>query len=106
MTQRKNPFADPDALVDYGLRGRDIVVVNTPIPPRVPPRTPPRTEPASGVGQTYILMNSITTYALGVHALREACVAERNSMHPQYARPDGSSIYRPHTFKEGITARL
>ncbi len=103
---RKNPFADPDALVDYGLRGRDIVIVNTPIPPRVPSRTPPKTESVSVGAGVYILMDQTSRYALGVHALRDACVAERNLVHPQYTRGAGSGIYRPFTFKEGIKARV
>ncbi|MBI5002685.1 J domain-containing protein, partial [Candidatus Woesearchaeota archaeon] len=54
----------------------------------------------------YILMNIAPTYARGVHALHTACVAENNLNHPKYICPDGSSIYRPLTFKEGIVARL
>ncbi len=103
---RKNPFADPDALVDYGLRGRDIVVVNTPIPPRVPRRTPPRIEPVPIGAGAYILMDQTSKYALGVHALRDACIAENNANHPKHRTSAGQELYRPLTFEEGAIARL
>lgn len=54
----------------------------------------------------YILMPKTSTYALGVHALQQACQQEQNARHPQFVRPDGSMIYRPLTFKETIQARV
>jgi hypothetical protein len=54
----------------------------------------------------HVLMPQIGTYAKGVHALREACKAEGNSVHPTFTRDDGSQIYCPLTFKENIEARV
>ena len=65
----------------------------------------PRTGSSLADGQ-YILMPQTANYALGVHALRDACNADPTSLHPQYVLPDGSAIYRPLTFKETIEARV
>ncbi|MEK6922017.1 MAG: DnaJ domain-containing protein [Nanoarchaeota archaeon] len=46
-----------------------------------------------------------STYARGVHALREACVAENNLQHPKYTS-DGTVIYRPLTLRENLIGRL
>ena len=54
----------------------------------------------------YILMPRTATYAQGLHALRNACQADVNSVHPTFTLDDGSNIYRPLTFKEDITARV
>jgi len=54
----------------------------------------------------YILMPRTATYAQGLHALRNACQADANSVHPVFTLDDGSKIYRPLTFKEDITARV
>ncbi len=75
-----------------------------PVPPRVPP-TPPRGSALPSDVQ-YILMDRTSGYALGVHALREACDADSASPHPKYVLADGSSVYRPLTFKENIEARV
>ncbi len=74
------------------------------VPPRMPP-IPPRGSALPSDVQ-YILMDSVSTCALGVHALREACDADSASPHPKYVLADGSSVYRPLTFKENIEARV
>jgi hypothetical protein len=47
MTSPINPFADPDHLIDYGLRGRDVVL--GPYKPR-PPKPPAQPEPGASGG--------------------------------------------------------
>ena len=54
----------------------------------------------------YVLMPEAKTYALGVHALQEACTKENNQNHPKFTLPDGKTVYRPLTFKENGLARL
>ena len=54
----------------------------------------------------YLLMQRMPTYAQGVHALRNDCIAVNNPIHPQYTLSDGSKIYRPLTFKETIEGRV
>jgi len=54
----------------------------------------------------YILMPEAKTYALGVHALQEACIKENNQNHPKFTLPNGKIVYRPLTFKENCLARL
>ncbi|MFH1455976.1 MAG: hypothetical protein ABIF40_03435 [archaeon] len=44
------------------------------------------------------------TYALGVHKLRNEC--NSSNSHPKLTLSNGSSIYRPLTFKETIEARV
>ena len=71
----------------------------------------PSTPPVTGSGSpafsgAYILMDRTSTYALGVHALQEACQQEGNTAHPHSIADDGSRIYRPLTFKENIEARV
>lgn len=70
----------------------------------------PRPEPISHDKETiegrYILMPRTATYAQGLHALRNACQADVNSVHPDFMLDDGSKVYRPLTFKEDITARV
>ena len=96
--------------------------VNPPPPPApgMPLGTPaggtargasPSTPPVTGSGSpafsgAYILMDRTSTYALGVHALQEACQQEGNTAHPHSIADDGSRIYRPLTFKENIEARM
>lgn len=99
-----NPFADKDALIDYGVRGRDIVIPTTPRPPRIRNPGPPPCHVVTG-GGIYFLMDKTSTYAQGVHALREACVTEGNPVHPKYRSPSGE-LYRQLTFKEDLKARL
>lgn len=55
---------------------------------------------------TYGLLPQQSSYALGVHALNEACRAEADPVHPQFVLPDGSMVYRPLTFKETIEAMV
>ncbi len=80
-----------------------------PVPKAKPVQgTPPITTPAVSSPEftgEYILMPQTRTYALGVHTLQEACVAENNHNQPQYTLPDGSIIYRPNIFLENILAR-
>ena len=45
----------------------------------------------------YILMPRTSTYALGVHALQEACTPDD---------PQHNGVYRPLTFKENLQARV
>ena len=52
-----------------------------------------------------ILMPQVDTYALGVEALRNACVAENNPRQPKVVI-DGRELYRPNTFLENIEARI
>lgn len=54
----------------------------------------------------HIFMKYARTYAQGVHALHEACVAENNLQHPRYACADGTVRYRPFTLREDLIARL
>ena len=54
----------------------------------------------------YVLMDKTNTYALGVQALLEACGKELHSPHPIFTKDNGSTIYRPLTFKETIEARV
>lgn len=78
--------------------------------PRTPRTPPPPLTPPPGLNPKiegdYILMPQTGTYALGVHALQEACKAENNTAHPQFTRNNGSRIYRPLTFRENIQARV
>ncbi len=70
----------------------------------------PQPEPIShekkAIDGRYILMPRAATYAQGLHALRNACQADENSVHPFFTLDDGSKVYRPLTFKEDITARV
>ena len=71
--------------------------------------TPDETEtelilPATNFTGSYTLIRA-NTYALGLHALRKACIAENNQEHPNYT-VRGSIIYIPLTFKENIEARV
>ena len=70
--------------------------------PEVPPAPTDTTQSAG----KYILMPQTKTYALSLHALQEACVAEKNSNHPQFTLQDNCKVYRPLTFKENIQARV
>lgn len=74
------------------------------VPLRVPP-LPPKSS-ALPTDIQYILMAQTSTYALGAHALQETCNADVASPHPKYVFADGSSVYRPLTFKEDIEARV
>lgn len=76
-----------------------------PAPALQKPKPKPQHEPSMIEG-TYILMPQVSTYALGVHALQEACKAETHSPHPQFILDDESLIYRPLSFKETIEARV
>ncbi|MBI4980663.1 hypothetical protein HZC30_03860 [Candidatus Woesearchaeota archaeon] len=64
--------------------------------------------PASSnlITDRYILMPKASTYALGLHTLQEACVAERNQHQPQLILPDQRKVYRANTFLENILARM
>ena len=80
--------------------------------PSKPPKgnPDPDPDPASdnrliSVGN-YILMSQTSTYALGLHALQEACQKENNQHHPQITLPDGRKVYRANTFLEDILARM
>ncbi len=53
----------------------------------------------------YELMEETSTYAEGVHALREACEHD-SSTHPLFVRDDESRIYRPLTFREVLQAKV
>lgn len=70
-----------------------------------PPESTPRTPPPLSEG-IYNLMSQTSTYALGVHALREACAAKSSSPHPTIEVPTTEILYRPLTFKENIEARV
>ena len=74
----------------------------TPTTSPQPPGNIPGSENVSGI---YNLVSG-DTYALGVHALREACVNDPNSAQLLFTKDDGSEIYRPLTFKETIRARV
>ena len=52
------------------------------------------------------LMPQTNTYALGLHALQEACINENNQNHPQLIIAHSSKVYRPLSFKENIQARV
>jgi hypothetical protein len=52
----------------------------------------------------YDLMPKTSTYAHGVHSLREACDTDSGTAHPMFVRDDGNKIYRPLTFKETLQA--
>ena len=73
--------------------------------PALPQHEPISHEKEATEGR-YILMPRTATYAQGLHALRNACQADENSVHPVFTLDDGSKIYRPLTFKEDITARV
>ena len=75
----------------------------TPVPTSKPEPAPQHREKTEG---RYILMPRATTYAQGFHALRNACQADENSVHPLFTLDGGSEIYRPLTFKENIGARV
>ena len=75
------------------------------ISPTKSPKSTPKEEPSIIEG-TYILMPQVSTYALGVHALQEACKSETDSPHPQFILDDESLIYRPLTFKENLEVRV
>jgi len=51
-------------------------------------------------------MPQTDTYALGLHALKEACIKENNPNHPQFTLSNRRKIYRPLTFKENVQARV
>ena len=63
-------------------------------------------KPLVASGSGYALMDRTKTYALGVYALREACVNDSDCGHPKFVKKGDSSIYRPLTFEENIRARL
>lgn len=71
-------------------------------------RTPPL-KPANRslfpADASLIIMPTTVTYAQGVQALQTACAVDACA-HPQFAKPDGSLVYRPLTFKENIAARV
>ncbi len=75
------------------------------LPPEPIEPTPRTTAPPLSEG-IYHLMSQTSTYALGVHALREACAAESSSPHPTIEIPTVGITYRPLTFKENIEARV
>ncbi|MDO8656225.1 MAG: hypothetical protein Q7K45_03225 [Nanoarchaeota archaeon] len=75
----------------------------TPVPE--PPEPIPRAVTPNLAEGVYDLMSQTSTYALGVHALQEACIAESSSLHPMIELAAGK-IYRPLTFKENIEARV
>ncbi|MDP3734319.1 MAG: hypothetical protein Q8R37_03750 [Nanoarchaeota archaeon] len=54
----------------------------------------------------YNLMPQVDTYAQGVHQLRQHCKQETSITHPTFTGADGTTIYRPLTFKENILARV
>ena len=68
-----------------------------------PPIIPPASSSVSSGG--YILMPQTNTYALGVHALQEACIAENNPHQPKVVI-NGREVYRANTFLENILARM
>jgi hypothetical protein len=74
----------------------------------VPQREPEQSvvqPPSTLSGGTYIWMGPASTYAEGVHALREACSSDPRNAHPTFTQDDGTSIIRPLTFRETIEAR-
>ena len=79
-------------------------------PPVEPDGGTPPPDPGTPAGERfsgkYLLMAEASTYANGLHALREACEQNNNPVHPKFVRDDGSEIYRPLTFKENIAARV
>src|SRR3989344_2786195 len=74
--------------------------------PALPKPGPNGTQKKEELESRYILMPRADTYAQGLHALRNACQADANSVHPTFTLDDGSNIYRPLTLKEDITARV
>lgn len=60
--------------------------------------------PAPPPERSYILMPLPSTYAEGVHALQEACIAEQNPLHPKYRLANGEEVYRSLNFKETFQA--
>ena len=72
------------------------------------PAIPPDPLPASpNFTGNYILMpKTSSTYALGLHALQEACIQENNQNQPQIVIPDNRKVYRANTFLENILARM
>jgi len=105
-TLTKNPWGyvrvDPETL-------KDNPYVN-PVAPREPPAVDPTPDPeptpptpSQPINGRYIEMPRADTYGLGVQALQQACIQERNLNHPIYG---SSGIYRPLTFKETIEARV
>jgi hypothetical protein len=69
----------------------------------------PNTTSSSSLISTgnYILMPQANTYALGLHALQQACIAEGDKcQQPQIQLPDGRKVYRANTFLENILARM
>jgi len=67
------------------------------------PATPPSSIAVAG---EYILMSQTSTYALGMHALQEACQKKHNPNQPKITLPNGREVYRSNTFLENILARI
>ena len=86
--------------IDYdAVRAEEEALKNS--RPSPEPAPAPSRSPLDGL---YILMPHTGKYALGVHALQDACSKDPTSTHPQSTLPDGSRIYRPLTFKENVEA--
>ncbi|MBI2146178.1 hypothetical protein HYU22_02470 [Candidatus Woesearchaeota archaeon] len=71
-----------------------------------PPEPIPGVTTPNVTERVYELMGQTSTYALGVHALQEACSAESSSLHPMIKFATAESVYRPLTFRENIEARV
>ncbi|MDP3733682.1 MAG: hypothetical protein Q8R37_00470 [Nanoarchaeota archaeon] len=54
----------------------------------------------------YQFLPEINTYPLGVHQLQQFCEQKKSTTHPTFTRVDGTTIYRPLTFKENMLARV
>lgn len=66
----------------------------------------PASESSNIMGGTYTQLPKADTYAVGVVALRTQLNANPSNAHPQFILPNGSSVYRPLTFRENIEARI
>src|SRR3972149_3420352 len=70
------------------------------------PNKEPTDEDKDSSTEEIILMDKTDKYALGVHSLREACINDPLNCQPQFTLANGSSVYRPCTFKETLEKRI
>jgi len=85
----------------------DSIKNNPYLNPVQPSTSPPIAEPPIIVSNgEYIKLTKTDTYAKGVVALQAFLKANSSDAHPKFTLSNGSSVYRPLTFKENIEARV
>ena len=110
MTHTLKPLPVNSKLISVKKALAELRDYKPPVEPDSGTPPPPGTGTDAGDSEQfsgkYLLMAEASTYANGLHALREACEQNNNPVHPKFVRDDGSEIYRPLTFKENIAARV